>query len=58
MRAFILRAYAIQRERVFLQREAAFFRDCLLAVFDFRVEKLFDYPAVDTHQMVVVRSFV
>src|ERR1700682_2857239 len=41
-----------------LELEAAFFRDRLLAVLDFGVEEFFDAPAVETHQMIVVRAFV
>lgn len=41
-----------------LQSESFFFGDLVLPVFDFGVEELFDPPAVETHQVVVVGAFV
>jgi hypothetical protein len=56
--AVVLRAIAIQRQGVFLQRKAAFARNALLALLDVRVEKFLDSAAIQAHQMVMVLAFI
>lgn len=58
VRAVGLDAVGVEVERVFGNGETALLGDLVLALFDFRVEKLFDFAALHAHQMVVVIAFV
>ncbi|CAM2149485.1 protein of unknown function [Pararobbsia alpina] len=58
VRTIRLRARAIQRQRMFVQREAALGCNGLLTAFDFGVVEFFDAAAVHADQVVVVRAFV
>ena len=53
-----LGAGGIQAQGVVGNRKPFFFRDGVLAFFDFCVVKLFNLAAVQAHQMVMVLPFV
>ena len=54
MRAIRLVAFGVEVERVFLDHEAAFARNALLAAFNLFVDELLDPAAIDADKMVVV----
>src|SRR5918993_5943482 len=56
--AIRLRAITVERKSVSMQTEAA--RGCyvVLPVFYFRIDKLFDAPAGEAHQMVMMCAFI
>lgn len=58
MRASRFGATRIQRQRVLLEHKALRFGHGRLALFDFRIVKLFNAAAIKADQMVVVRAFV
>lgn len=49
---------SVQRKCMFGNIEPAVFRHLLLALFDFVIKELFDPPAIEADEMVVVRAFV
>ena len=58
MRARILGAAPVHRERVLLECESAFLGNEFLAAFDLGVEEFLDASAIQAHQVVVVMSLV
>ena len=58
MRAIRIVAVGIKVERVFPNREAAFFRNAVLALFYGGVEELFHPAALQADQMVMVLPFI
>jgi hypothetical protein len=58
VRTLVLGTVAIQREGMLGDMEAAFSRDLLLALLDFRVIELFDLAAFKADQVVVMRAFI
>ncbi len=56
MRTVLALAIDIEVQCVFGQFETMFFRDGMLASFDFLIEKLFNVPALQTEQMVVMAA--
>ena len=56
VRAVFLDALDVEVECVGLHGEAAILRDFLLPAFDFFVNELFNAPAIDAYQMVMVMT--
>ena len=53
-----LGAIGINRQRVVSDGKPFFLGDVMLALFNFGVVKLFNLPAIEAHQMVMVLAFV
>ena len=51
-------AARIQRKRMLFQCEAFGFRYSVLALFNLGIVKLFDTPAIEAHQMIVMRALI
>ena len=51
-------AARIQRKRMLFQCEALGFGHGGLALFNLRIVKLFDTPAIEAHQMIVMRALI
>src|SRR2546421_12173502 len=58
VRAMRLGALGVQLQRVLANRKAAFRGDTDLALLDLGGVELFDAPALNAHQMVVVAAFI
>ena len=58
VRAVLLDALAVQRQRVVAQDEALFGRDAVLSLLDLDVDELLDAAAGQAHKVIVVRALV
>jgi hypothetical protein len=56
--AIFLDAVSVNLQRMIVDGEAAFLSNALLALLDFSVNKLFDFAALQTDQMIVVVAMI